>query len=1025
MGVPPQRSRPFPPVVFHRMRHLSLFSFAVALMVTLPTLGHAADPPTLGQTAAPPSFGREVRPILAKHCFTCHGPDGDAREADLRLDIAAEDARDLLQPGDADSSEVFARVTSDDESMRMPPADSHPPLSAKEIDILKRWINSGAEYQTHWAFLPPRSPAIPNLVADDWCRGPIDRFVANRLASAKLEPAKPANKTQLIRRVYMDLVGITPTPEEVDRFVNDDHPMAYRRLVDQLLASPEYAERFARPWLDLARYADTNGYEKDRPRTIWPYRDWVIRALASDMPFDQFSIHQLAGDMLRDATAASRIATGFHRNTMINEEGGIDPNEYRFYAMVDRVATTGTVWLGLTTGCAQCHTHKYDPITHTDYYALFALLNNADEPDVVVPDPVAEQTQRELEQKIENEVDRLASRLPKTLDDARTNSDDPLHQAFAKWIDEQARLIRVWNTLRPSEMTSTMPKLTLLDDDSILASGDVTKRDVFKLSFDVDAQEPLSALRLEALPHDSLPAGGPGMAFYEGRRGDFFLSELVIRVDGELIQLEHPSHSYGKISVGSGKADAANVIDGEGSTGWSTSDKEGQASRLVVNFAEPIAGKHTVEVELLFERHFAAALGHFRIAVTAGEPTTAMKLPQELDEQINAVAKTGADPIASDDIFEGLRRHFVQTSPKFKSERKPIEAFKKQIPKPVRTLGLQQRDPADHRVTRRHHRGEYLKAKEVVAAAVPAVFPPIDASLPSDRLSLAKWLVSDRNPLVARVTANRAWREFFGSGIVRTAGDFGTQSEPPSHPELLDWLAVDLRKHGWSLKRLHRQIVLSSVYQQSIGRPSGGQHAISSGAEIDPANRLLSRFPHRRYDAERIRDALLSASEMLTRKVGGASVYPPQPASVTQLAYGSPKWQVSQGADRYRRSLYTFSKRTAPFAAFTTFDGPTGELCIARRDRSTTPLQALTLMNDAMYIEIAHGMAESVLRHCDADASPKTIATRMFRQVLVRTPSAEELDPIVAFYHQHQDHKNPWMLVARALMNTDEAITTP
>ncbi|MFK8112067.1 MAG: PSD1 and planctomycete cytochrome C domain-containing protein [Rubripirellula sp.] len=975
-----------------------------------------------------PDFGRDIRPILAKHCFTCHGPDPDAREADLRLDQEVAAKQDLggyaaIAPGNPEESEMIVRVASQDPDQRMPPADSHPPLSKSEIDLLRRWIASGGDYQTHWAFVPPTKPTVPDLESA-WCAGPIDRFVWKRMQDASLSPSEPAARPALIRRVYLDLTGTTPTPTEVDRFLADDSPVAYERLVDRLLASADYAERFARPWLDLARYSDTNGYEKDRPRSIWPYRDWVIGALASDQPFDQFSVEQLAGDMLQNPTNDQLIATGFHRNTMLNEEGGIDPLEYRYYAMVDRVATTGTVWMGLTTGCAQCHTHKYDPITHTDYYSLFALLNSADEPDVVVESLENEQKQRSIEQQITQIEDKLIEQhLPsqqlaiaaKASGDKTADAEESISSAFLKWLDQQVSTSQAWQRIRPSSLESTMPKLTVLDDDSILGSGDVTKREVYRLKFPLDhAHDQSTAIRLEVLPHDSLPAGGPGMAFYEGRLGDFFLSDLIAKVDGQKVELNTPSLSYGKISVGSGKADAKNVLDGEGSTGWSTSGHEGQANQWVANFAEPIQSGKELEIELIFERHFAAALGRFRFSLTAAQqdaaPAVASKLPPSLlDWHANRL-----DQIKPEDYRE-LQRQFVRSSDQLKKHRQPIEALQKQLPEVVRTLGMKERVAGDGRTTHRHHRGEYLQPKEVVTPAVPSLFPPMDKNLPANRLALAKWLVGKENPLAARVTVNRMWREFFGTGIVRTAGDFGTQSEPPTHPELLDWLACEFRDSGWSQKRMHRQIVLSSTYRQAAG----------SAPESDPQNRLLSMFPARRLGAESIRDALLSAAGLLTRKVGGPSVYPPQPESVMQMAYSSPKWDTSKGEDRYRRSVYTFSKRTAPFAAFTTFDGPTGELCVARRDRSTTPLQALTLLNDAMYYEIAIGLADQTLRDVGQVREPTVIARHMFRRLLSRSPEQSELDAIVAFFESQQTHERPWALVARALINTDEAITTP
>jgi hypothetical protein len=989
-----------------------LFRFSCVLLLS------ALSVPAVCGADQEPDFGRDVRPLLAKHCFTCHGPDPDARESDLRLDQRLPAVADLggyaaLVPGDPESSELMIRVTSDDEDLRMPPGES--PLTEDEIEILRTWIEAGGEYTTHWAFVAPEKPSIPDVSQTRWCAGEIDRFVLARMADHGLQPAESADRESLIRRLYLDLTGTTPDPEAVDRFVQDDSRRAYQMVVDYLLATPEYAERFARPWLDLARYSDTNGYEKDRPRSIWPFRDWVIRAIAADMPYDQFSIEQLAGDMLPEATVEQRVATGFHRNTMLNEEGGIDPLEYRFYAMVDRVATTGTVWMGLTVGCAQCHTHKYDPITQTDYYSLFALLNNADEPDVIVADQLRNERAQEIEAEVTAiEQDLINDYLPgmRALL-ADEVADDPVASAFVTWFQTQVTQARRWRALRPQSLESTMPKLSVLDDDSILASGDVTKRDVYRLTFSLaDRAHDVTAVRLEVLPHPSLPAGGPGMAFYEGRRGDFFLSELKISLDGKPVKLQEPSHSFGKISVGSGTANAANVIDGEGSTGWSTSGAEGEANRLVVNFAEPISGPGSLQVEMLFERHFAAALGRFRISVTDGDrPVVAPLLPVALtDWHVRADLSD-----LNEQDFGRLQRHFVRTCDELKQQRKPIERLEASLPEVVRTLGMSQRTVADYRTTNRHNRGEYLQPEEEVPPAVPATFEQLGPSGLPDRLALSQWLVSEKNPLVGRVTANRAWRQFFGTGIINTAGDFGTQSDSPSHPKLLDWLATDLRDGDWSMKRLHRQIVLSSAYRQAIG----------AAPQADPDNRLISRFPSRRFDAETIRDSLLSASGLLARRIGGPSVYPPQPASVMQMAYGSPAWKTSEGGDRYRRSIYTFSKRTAPFAAFSTFDGPTGETCLVRRDRSITPLQALTLLNDAMYLEIARGLAETTLGELPPESEPSLIAERMFRRLLVRSPQPAELDDVVEFFLSQADHEEPWVLVARALINIDEAITVP
>lgn len=986
-------------------------AFILACSAVLAAENLAKQSSTAEQSGpAEPDFNRDVRPILAKHCFTCHGPDEGAREADLRLD----------EPGSSDVSEIMVRITSDDEDLRMPPTESHPPLAAKDIAILRQWIESGAEYRVHWSFKPTASPDVPTVQDADWCRGPIDRFILHRMEQAGLKPNQAADKIALVRRIYLDLLGTTPSPDQVNRFISSKRGDAYEQLVDRLLASPEYGERFARSWLDLARYSDTNGYEKDRQRTIWPYRDWVIDALNADQPFDVFSIEQLAGDMLPGATRDQRIATGFHRNTMMNEEGGIDPLEYRFYAMVDRVATTGTVWMGLTTGCAQCHTHKYDPLTHTDYYALLALMDNADEPELNADSDAVIQQRWSTEQQI--------TALEQKIVDSTLLAGDgstEIQDAYAKWKSQRIKNVSHWQTVRPQQMQSTLPMLTALDDGSILASGDATKRDVYTLTMPAIATDsPITAIRIEALAHASLPAKGPGLAFYEGRRGDFFLSQFDLSTLGKPVELGIGTTSIPNAKPEDGKTYPGNVLDDEGSTGWSIPGQAGQSQRLVIPLKEPIKLNETWTIELLFERHYVAGLGHFRIDVTMDPQPTAMQLSSSLQRDL--LISRQADTIPSE-LENQLALSFLRTANEMAEQRKPIEKLRKQLPADVRTLVMQERPESNRRVTHRRHRGEYLQPKETVTAAVPAVFAESGDHGPSNRIEFARWLVSDRNPLVGRVVANRAWREFFGFGIVRTAGDFGTQSEAPSHPELIDFLDAQLRSESaggstsggrWSIKRMHREIVLSSTYRQSTGAAPGS----------DPQNRLLSVFPYRRYDAERIRDSFLAASGLLSRQVGGPSVYPPQPLAVVQMAYGKTKWPVSTGADRYRRSLYTFSKRTAPFAAFATFDAPSGEVCIARRDSSTTPLQALTLLNDEMYMEIAQALAEQAQRDLatqDVPGGDREIARRLFRQILVRDPSAAELESILTFYHNQSQHKRPWMLVARVLMNTDEAITTP
>ncbi|MEM7315414.1 MAG: DUF1549 and DUF1553 domain-containing protein, partial [Planctomycetota bacterium] len=757
------------------------------------------------------------------------------------------------------------------------------------------------------------------------------------------------------RRVYLDLIGLPPTIEQADAFAKDDSPDAYNKLVDELLKSPKYGERWARPWLDLARYSDTNGYEKDRERSIWPWRDWVIRALNADMPYDQFSIEQLAGDMLPNPTLDQLTATGFHRNTMLNEEGGIDPLEYRFYAVVDRVATTGTVWLGLTTGCAQCHTHKYDPITHEDYYRFFALLNNADEPDLLLKDDAYRGKQRDLQRQI----DDLTAKLPQQFPPA--DGDDPIEKRraanlaskFQTWLESNRKAANNWHTLQPEKMTSNLPRLELLDDGSIFSSGDVTKRDVYRLEFDLsdtDIVFPITALRLEAIPDDRLPAGGPGRAYYEGRKGDFFLSELTADFNGNKLRLEKPSRSYGKIAIGSGNGEAQNVLDGNGSTGWSTAQREGESHQLVVNLADPITTPGRLVIEMLFERHFVAALGRFRFSAASSDADCQAKtIPVSIERRI-------AKSTLNDSDLTTLKQYFLTVAEDLKQPNEKIAKLRKRMNQAPTTMVMQERPLDNPRQTHRHHRGEYLSPRESVTPGVPSFLTQTSESTQlqkadqvTNRLELARWLVSREKPLAARVAVNRAWQEFFGTGLLKTSGDFGTQSPSPSHPELLDWLACEFMDGGWSMKQLHRTIVLSNTYQQSA-------KATANQKTSDPENLLLSHFPRHRVSGESVRDIMLHASGLLSAKMYGPSVRPPQPVSVVKVAYGNPGWPVAKGEDRYRRSLYTFSKRTAPFAAYVLFDAPSGENCIARRDRSNTPLQALTLLNDKMYLEMAQAL---------------------------------------------------------------------
>ncbi|MCA9263983.1 MAG: PSD1 domain-containing protein [Planctomycetales bacterium] len=983
----------------------------------------------------PIDFNQDIRPLFAAKCFVCHGPDQEHRESDLRLDVRQEAINyGAIEPGNADDSLFIQRILSDDPDEVMPPPHANDVLTDQQKQLFVQWVNQGAPYAEHWAFVPPVKSALPQIQNATWPRNDIDYFVLARLEAQNLKPAPEADRYALVRRVYLDLIGLPPTPEQADAFVEDTDPLAYENLVDQLLQSEHYGERWARQWLDLARYSDTNGYEKDRERSIWPYRDWVIRALNNDMPFNQFTVEQIAGDMLPNPTEDQKIATGFQWNTMINEEGGIDPLEYRFYAMVDRVATTGSVWLGLSTGCAQCHTHKYDPITHTDYYSLFALLNNADEPDLVVkPADIAARRQ-----ELENQIAKLEAELPGHFPPREGGGTeferrrDHLDAKFNEWCESARGEATEWTTLVPAEMSTNSPRLEVLENGSIFSTGDITKRDVFQLRFHLpDDSVPITAIRLEVLPDDRLPARGPGRAYYEGRKGDFFLSEFDGRWNGEAIEFASPSRSYGKIAVGSGDGNAENVLDGDGSTGWSTAEREGEAHQLVLNLPVPINHGGELEIELLFERHFAASLGRFRFSATSSER---LAKASQLPVQIEALL-TKPESAWTVQQRQRVLAYYLSVAPELADARQPIDALRAQLPAFPTTMVMHERPIDNPRPTARHHRGEYLSPKEDVSPAIPAFLADLDATQPTNRLEFAQWLVSDGNPLVGRVTVNRAWQAMFGKGLLRTSDDFGTQADLPTHPQLLDWLACEFIERGWSLKGLHRLIVTSATYRQSsLVTPELLQR--------DPENDLLARGPRFRLPAEIVRDVMLSGCGLLSDKMYGPGVHPPQPQSVTAVAYGNPPWDASTGDDRYRRSLYTFSKRTAPFAAYVVFDAPTGETCVARRDRSNTPLQALTMLNDGMFLEMSRALAkQAVSRGKPVDET----AAWIFRRLLTRPPEKDELHVIAEYYRSQFDRlakdelpsrpitgddagtqqQAAWTMVARSLMNLDEAISKP
>ncbi|MDZ4402734.1 PSD1 and planctomycete cytochrome C domain-containing protein [Prosthecobacter sp.] len=1006
-----------------------------ALFLLLVASAHAVD------------FNRDVRPVLAQQCFTCHGMDDHARKGKLRLDLSesahgkGKSGEIAIIPGKPDASEVIKRILSTDEDEVMPPPHTKKVMSDKDKATLKAWIAEGAKYQAHWAYSAPKQGPVPSskFQVSGSKSGepqetrnkkpethPIDAFIHGRLEKEGLKPSPEAAAYTLVRRVYLDLIGLPPTPAEADAFVHQSHQSPgshkpYEKLVDTLLASKHYGERWARRWLDLARYADTNGFEKDRPRQIWPYRDWVVKALNDDMPFDQFSIKQIAGDMLPKASAEDLIATGFHRNTMLNEEGGIDPNEYRFYAMVDRVGVTGTAWMGLTLNCCQCHTHKYDPILHTDYYSVMALLNNADEPLYHIPTPDIEAQQKAHAAKIA----QLEAELPKKF----PGGEAAMQSRFAGWIEGESKRASKWQIVRPAAMKTTMPHLEQQTNGFILGSGDISKSDVYDLNLKAPIKG-VTALRIEVASHPSLPNDGPGLTNYEGPLGGFFLSELQAFQNGQRVKItraeatnDEEEDRINDQSAAKPKAkakaaakprktnNASAALDAEMSSGWQVLGGIGVQHAAVFHFEKPIDLTSGFDLKMLFEKHFACPLGHFRISVTTSDHAIATGHPLEVEEALAANDSSKR---------EVLLRRFLETAPEMKQVTAPLLAARKNPPRGQPTLVMSERPASNPRPTNRYHRGEYLSPKETVPPAVPAFLPSLPKDAPANRLTFAKWLFAPENSLTARVTVNRQWQAFFGRGLVKSLEDFGYQSEPPSHPELLDWLAVEFVELGWSMKKLHRLIVTSATYKQS-------SRITPELAQRDPENILLARGARFRLDAEIIRDSALKAAGVLSPKMGGPGVYPPQPASITsEGTYGKFEWKTSEGEDRYRRSLYTFIKRTAPFAMSTTFDAPTGEACLAKRDVSNSPLQALTLLNDQMFMEAAQAMAKAVIAESQDD---DTRLQNIFRRCTTRPVAADELAMLKTFLQKQRDQKLEgealWAAVSRAALNLDESITHP
>jgi hypothetical protein len=806
------------------MSQRSLLGLSFLLLVARPIT--AAEP-----KPAPVDFNREVRPILSKNCFACHGPDAAGRASKLRLDrrdsVTAVDKKGhaAVVPGAPDKSELVRRITSDDENVRMPPPESKNTLTPEQVALLKRWVAEGAAYAEHWAFAKPRRPALPAVKDPAWVRNGIDNFVLARLEKEGLRPSPEIDKYTLLRRASLDLRGLPPSPQEVAEFEKDAAPDAYEKAVDRILKDTAYGERWARMWLDLARYADSAGYGSDPLRpNIWPYRDWVIAAFNRNLPYDQFTIEQLAGDLLPNPTTEQRVATAFHRNTMTNTEGGTDREEFRVAAVKDRVDTTMQVWMGLTMGCAKCHSHKYDPITQKEYYRFFALFNQTadnDQPDESPTMPLPTRAQQEQLARIDA---RLAE-LRKQLDTATPE----LAAAQMKW-------------------------------------------------------------------------------------------EVRLR--------SHPAWKMARALLSPSPSSLAAVLD------------------------------------------------------TPPEKRT----PEQQAR---------------------LAAYYRSVAPATKGLRDEITKLEKSRPAPVQLPVMVELSPERHRTTNVMVKGNFLDKGDKVEPGLPSSFHPLPPGAKLDRLGVAKWIVSPDNPLTARVAVNRFWAQLWGTGLVATEEDFGTQGELPSHLELLDWLATEYVRLGWDTKALLKLMVTSAAYRQS-------SRVTPELVAKDSKNRLLTRGPRFRLEAEMVRDQALVVSGLLSRKIGGPSVYPPQPAGLWQAAFnGQRTYPTSTGEDRYRRGLYTFWRRTIPYPSMTTFDAPSRETCTVRRVRTNTPLQAFVTLNDPVFVEAAQALARRIMKEGGGSAEER--ARFGLRLVLARPASAEQVKRVLALFEEEREHYRKDAKAATAL----------
>ena len=1027
----------------NRLINAILYSTLTTVALSLGMMPIQAQADELPPPAARPvDFEKDIHPIFQKACISCHGPESqkngfrlDIREAALK---GGEGQKDIL-PGDSANSPLVKYVAGLEPDMLMPPKGER--LTPEQIGLIRAWIDQGANWpdalagtantavanaQNHWAYKPVACPPPAAVKDTAWVRSPIDTYVLAKLEGLGIAPSPEADSVTLIRRLSLDLTGLPPTPDEVDNFVTDQSPYAYERLVNRLLASPHFGERWGRHWLDVARYADSNGYEKDDGRPwAWRYRNWVIDALNRDMPYDQFVIEQLAGDLLPDATLEQRVATGFHRNTLTNTEGGVDKEQFRVEAVVDRTNTVGAALLGLTFGCAQCHDHKYDAISQREYYSLFAFFNNADEKDIPAPLDAEVDSYKRAKAEFDNQKSKLVAAI---------NTYKPeLEKRLPEWEAKQNIANIEWQPLDINGFLSASgASFTKLDDGSVLVGGNLARKDRYMVVANTKLTN-ITGFRLETLTDPSLPQTGPGRA----QDGNFVLTEL-----GVVAAQQTEPNATQPVTLKSAWADyeqqdfpVTYAFDGKQETGWGVGSSI--ANHTAVFNIDPLPGFSdgtalTFTLHQQYQNNFL--VGRFRLFVTTATPDQ-LALP----DNIRAILQTPTDQ-RNDEQKSVLLDYFGTFDPQMRELKAALVGHQRGEPKPPATLAQTVVQTEQPRETHIHVRGDFLRPGDPVQPTTLAVLPAMRArGATPDRLDLARWIVSPENPLAARVAVNRVWEHFFDRGLVYTSNDWGVRGELPSHPELLDWLANEFVARGWSQKELIRTIVLSSTYRQS-------SRAREDLRDSDPLNVLLARQSRFRVEAEITRDLYLAVSDLINPAVGGPSVRPLLPPGVAELSYASSvKWATSEGNDRYRRGMYVFFQRTVPYPSLIAFDCPDSNVTCIRRTRSNTPLQALTTLNDPVFMECAQAFGKRIATEYTGERNARIF--RAFRNALGRVPSDAELATLVSLMEDQRRNfaANPeaakqvagdpalapeaacdsaaYVSLARVLMNLDEFIT--